>query len=64
MTDQESLGSALSDDIRLVDWNVTARQNRPMLKLFEQEHASALMLVLDASASMTGRLASPPPLVW
>ena len=38
------------DDIRLVDWNVTARQNRPMVKLFEQEHASALMIVLDASA--------------
>jgi uncharacterized protein (DUF58 family) len=48
------------DDIRLVDWNVTARQNRPMLKLFEQEHASALMLVLDASASMTG----PHPDKW
>jgi uncharacterized protein (DUF58 family) len=48
------------DDIRMVDWNVTARQNRPMLKLFEQEHASALMLVLDASASMTG----PQPDKW
>ncbi len=41
------------DDIRLVDWNVTARQNRPMVKVFEQEHASALTLVLDASPSMT-----------
>jgi uncharacterized protein (DUF58 family) len=48
------------DDIRMVDWNVTARQNRPMLKLFEQEHASALMLVLDASASMT----RPHPDKW
>ncbi len=48
------------DDIRMVDWNVTARQNRPMLKLFEQEHATALMLVLDASASMTG----PHPDKW
>ena len=48
------------DDIRLVDWNVTARQNRPMLKLFEQEHATALVLVLDASASMTG----PHPDKW
>jgi uncharacterized protein (DUF58 family) len=48
------------DDIRLVDWNVTARSNRPMLKLFEQEHASALMVVLDASASMTG----PHPDKW
>ncbi len=44
----------------MVDWNVTARQNRPMLKQFEQEHASALMLVLDASASMTG----PHPDKW
>jgi uncharacterized protein (DUF58 family) len=48
------------DDIRMVDWNVTARSNRPMLKLFEQEHASALMVVLDASASMTG----PHPDKW
>ena len=48
------------DDIRMVDWNVTARQNRPMLKLFEQEHATALMLVLDASPSMTG----PHPDKW
>jgi uncharacterized protein (DUF58 family) len=48
------------DDIRLVDWNVTARSNRPMLKMFEQEHASALMLVLDASPSMTG----PHPDKW
>jgi uncharacterized protein (DUF58 family) len=48
------------DDIRLVDWNVTARSQRPMLKLFEQEHASALMVVLDASASMTG----PHPEKW
>ena len=48
------------DDIRMVDWNVTARHNRPMLKLFEQEHATAMMLVLDASASMTG----PHPDKW
>ena len=48
------------DDIRMVDWNVTARQNRPMLKLFEQEHATALMLVLDGSPSMTG----PHPDKW
>ncbi len=48
------------DDIRMVDWNVTARQNRPMLKMFEQEHATAMMLVLDASASMTG----PHPDKW
>jgi uncharacterized protein (DUF58 family) len=48
------------DDIRMVDWNVTARQNRPMLKLFEQEHATAMVLVLDASASMTG----PHPDKW
>ena len=48
------------DDIRMVDWNVTARHNRPMLKVFEQEHATAMMLVLDASASMT----SPHPDKW
>src|SRR6187401_2158552 len=48
------------DDIRMVDWNVTARHNRPMHKVFEQEHATAMMLVLVASASMTG----PHPDTW
>ena len=40
------------DDIRSVDWNVAARQGHPVVKLFEQEQASALVLVLDASGSM------------
>lgn len=40
------------DDIRSVDWNVAARQGHPVVKLFEQEHATALVVVVDASASM------------
>lgn len=48
------------DDIRHVDWNVTARHTRPMLKTFERERASAFMLVLDTSASMW----TPTPDKW
>lgn len=40
------------DDIRSIDWNVAARQGRPVVKLFEQGYASALVVVVDGSASM------------
>lgn len=40
------------DDIRSVDWNVAARHGHPVVKLFEQEHASAVVCVVDGSASM------------
>ncbi len=39
------------DDIRLIDWKVTARLRRPFVKVFEEERELTVMLLLDASAS-------------
>lgn len=40
------------DDIRNIDWNVTARTGRPFVKLFIEEREMTVMLVLDRSASL------------
>lgn len=39
------------DDVRDIDWNVTARMNRPYIKVFEEERELTLMLLVDVSAS-------------
>jgi len=39
------------DDIRQIDWNVTARANQPFVKVFTEEREQVLMLVVDASGS-------------
>ena len=39
------------DDIRQIDWNVTARNNAPFIKVFTEEREQVMMLVVDASAS-------------
>lgn len=39
------------DDIRMIDWNVTARTGDPYVKLFEEEREQILMLCLDVSPS-------------
>ncbi len=39
------------DDIRNIDWNVTARFNHPYVKVFEEERELTVMLVIDVSAS-------------
>lgn len=39
------------DDIRNIDWNVTARMRKPFVKVFEEERELVLMLVVDISAS-------------
>ena len=39
------------DDIRAIDWNVTARFNRPYIKIFEEEREITAMLLVDVSAS-------------
>lgn len=39
------------DDIRNIDWNVTARQRRPYVKVFEEERELTVMLMIDVSAS-------------
>lgn len=40
------------DDIRSIDWNVTARMNRPFVKVFEEERELQIFLVVDTSLSM------------
>lgn len=39
------------DDIRDIDWNVTARINHPYVKVFEEERELTMMLLIDLSAS-------------
>ncbi len=40
------------DDIRMIDWNVTARAGHPYVKKFVEERELTVMLLVDASASM------------
>ncbi|MCK9169619.1 MAG: DUF58 domain-containing protein [Treponema sp.] len=40
------------DDVRAIDWNVTARMGKPFVKLFEEEHELQIFLVVDSSFSM------------
>lgn len=39
------------DDVRSIDWNVTARLNRPYIKVFEEERELTVMLLVDVSGS-------------
>ena len=39
------------DDVRSIDWNVTARYNAPFVKVFEEEREMTVMLLIDVSAS-------------
>ncbi|HOH54954.1 MAG TPA: DUF58 domain-containing protein, partial [Paludibacteraceae bacterium] len=39
------------DDIRTIDWNVTARFGRPYIKIFEEERELTVVLLIDVSAS-------------
>lgn len=39
------------DDIRAIDWNVTARYSEPYVKVFEEERELTLMLMVDVSGS-------------
>lgn len=39
------------DDIRDIDWNVTARQNQPYIKVYEEERELTVMLLIDVSRS-------------
>ena len=42
---------AYGDDIRSIDWNVTARTGQPFVKVFEEERELTVMLLVDVSAS-------------
>ena len=39
------------DDVRFIDWNVTARLNHPYVKIFEEERELTVMLLIDVSGS-------------
>ena len=39
------------DDIKLIDWNVTARANKPFIKIFEEERELTVYILVDISAS-------------
>ncbi|MDE7338675.1 MAG: DUF58 domain-containing protein, partial [Bacteroidales bacterium] len=39
------------DDVRFIDWKVTARFNHPYVKVFEEERELTVMLLVDVSAS-------------
>jgi len=39
------------DDVRFIDWNVTARLGRPFVKLFQEERQLTVMLMVDLSGS-------------
>ena len=51
MTFSEVREYQYGDDIRDIDWNVTARHNRPYVKVFEEERELTVMLLVDASGS-------------
>lgn len=51
MTFSEVRQYTMGDDVRNIDWNVTARYNEPYIKVFEEERELTLMLVADVSGS-------------
>ncbi|MDR0983327.1 MAG: DUF58 domain-containing protein [Culturomica sp.] len=51
MTFSEVREYQYGDDIRNIDWNVTARHNHPYVKVFEEERELTVMLLVDVSAS-------------
>ena len=51
MTFSEVREYEYGDDIRNIDWNVTARFNHPFVKIFEEEREMTVMLLIDVSGS-------------
>ena len=51
MTFSEVSQYQFGDDIRSIDWNVTARYNEPYIKVFEEERELTMVLMVDISAS-------------
>ncbi|MBL4745433.1 MAG: DUF58 domain-containing protein [Flavobacteriaceae bacterium] len=51
MTFSEVRQYQYGDDIRAIDWNVTARYNEPYIKVFEEERELTMMLMVDISGS-------------
>ena len=42
---------AIGDDVRTIDWNVSAKMDRPFVKVFREEREMTLILLIDVSAS-------------
>ena len=51
MTFSEVRQYQYGDDVRAIDWNVTAKYNEPYIKVFEEERELTMMLVVDCSGS-------------
>ena len=51
MTFSEVRAYQFGDDVRSIDWNVTARYNEPFVKVFEEERELTMMLMVDISGS-------------
>lgn len=51
MTFSEVRQYQYGDDVRAIDWNVTARYNEPYVKVFEEERELTMMLLIDVSGS-------------
>ena len=51
MTFSEVRSYQFGDDVRTIDWNVTARYNEPFVKVVEEERELTLMLIVDVSSS-------------
>lgn len=51
MTFSEVRQYQYGDDVRNIDWNVTARYNEPYIKVFEEERELTMMLMVDSSGS-------------
>lgn len=51
MTFSEVRQYQFGDDVRTIDWNVTARYNEPYVKVFEEERELTMMLMVDVSGS-------------
>ena len=51
MTFSEVREYVAGDDIRMIDWNVTARNNSPFVKIFEEERELTVYLLVDVSQS-------------
>ena len=51
MTFSEVRQYQFGDDVRNIDWNVTARYSEPFVKVFEEERELTMMLVVDVSGS-------------
>lgn len=51
MTFSEVRNYQFGDEVRTIDWNVTARYNEPYIKVFEEERDLTVMLIVDISGS-------------